>query len=231
MIRDSYLQLIDQTLAYIQERLPRKETLPLPPTPKLSPPRPKAPEAPPPKVEKKPEPKKETTLELHPPMRLTQTESHRMKAVLNSIAPELFLHEAPLPDDKAKRIKNAWNEKSLVPEIPILFQGTHYRSFLENLAKAISLTFAPSRVIEMTSFEKEKKWDIFLESPKLKFILCPDHLIFSSKELLPFYKENPGQKTRFLGNIPLLLLPDLSLYFKDPYLKRSLWNVLCQTLS
>lgn len=231
MIRDSYLQLIDQTLAYIQERLPKKETLPLPPTPVLSPPKPKAPEPSPLKVEKKPEPKKETTLELHPPTKPTPSNANRMGTVLKSIAPELFLHEAPLPDEKAKRVKNAWNEKSLVPEIPILFQGTHYRSFLENLAKAISLTFAPSRVIEMTSFEKEKKWDIFLESPKLKFILCPDHLVFSSKELLQFYKENPGQKTRFLGNIPLLLLPDLALYFKDPYLKRSLWNVLCQTLS
>ncbi|WP_420422341.1 hypothetical protein [Simkania sp.] len=231
MIHNSYLQLIDQTLAYIQERLPKKETLPLPPTPVMPPPKPKVAEAPPPPVAPKVEKKKEKVLDLHPPAKPAPTQSNRMGTLLKSITPELFLHDTPLPDEKAKRVKNAWNEKSLVPEIPILFQGTHYRFFLENLAKAISLTFAPSRVIEMTSFEQEKKWDLFLESPKLKFILCPDHLIFSSKELLPFYKENPGQKTRFLGNIPLLLLPDLALYYKDPYLKRSLWNVLCQTLN
>lgn len=231
MIRDTYLQLIDQTLAYIQERLPKKEMLPLPPTPVMSPLKPKVVEDPPPPAPPKVEKKKDKTLELHPPTKPVPSHTNRIGVLLKSIAPELFLHETPLPDEKAKRVKNAWNEKSLVPEIPILFQGSYYRSFLENLAKAISLTFAPSRVIEMTSFEQEKKWDLFLESPKLKFILCPDHLIFSSKELLPFYKENPGQKTRFLASIPLLLLPDLALYYKDPYLKRSLWNVLCQTLS
>lgn len=36
---------------------------------------------------------------------------------------------------------------------------------------------------------------------------------------------------RQLGNKPLFLLPDLSLYLKDPLLKRSLWKALCQTLS
>jgi hypothetical protein len=41
-----------------------------------------------------------------------------------------------------------------------------------------------------------------------------------------FYKETPAQGTRTLGNIPLFLLPDLSLYLKDPLLKRSLWKAL-----
>lgn len=36
---------------------------------------------------------------------------------------------------------------------------------------------------------------------------------------------------RQLGDKPLFLLPDLSLYLKDPLLKRSLWKALCQTLS
>ena len=227
----AYLQLIDNTINYIQELIPKKEVQSLPPSvmkPKPVPkPREIAPAAPK-KVKKK---KETTTLELHPPSRPSAPSSDKIGTLLKTIVPDLYVHETPLPDEKAKRIKSAWNEKSQVPEIPILFQGTHYRTFLDNLAKAISLSFAPARVIDMTTFEKEKKWDIFLDSPQLKFILCPDHLIFSSKELLPFYKENPGKKTRCLGKIPLLLLPDLSLYFKDPYLKRSLWNVICQTLS
>lgn len=224
-MKTSYLKLIDDTLAYIQALLPPTETKPLPPAPKL---KPKPQVAPPPTPQKKPEPKKESRkeLELHPPTRPTQESLSPIRGLLKTLAPDLYLHDTPPSDEKAKRIKFAWKEKAETPEIPIFFQGNAYRPFLENLAKAISLTFAPCRLIELQA----KKWDLFLESPQLKLILCPDHLLFSSKDLLPFYRENPGQKTRFLGNIPLLLLPDLSLYFKDPYLKRSLWNVICQTL-
>jgi hypothetical protein len=46
-----------------------------------------------------------------------------------------------------------------------------------------------------------------------------------------FYKEIPSQGIRTLGKIPLFLLPDLSLYLKDPLLKRSLWKALCQKIS
>ena len=98
---------------------------------------------------------------------------------------------------------------------------------MQNIAKAIDLCFGTCRLIEI---EDGKKWDLFLQSPQLKLIIAPDHLIFETKELLPFYRENPQEKSRHLGEIPLLLLPDLSLYFKDPYLKRSLWNVICQNL-
>jgi len=233
MITETYLQLIDNTIAYIQGLAPTNKPEPLPPPPII---KPKLKPQPPSKVTqpsppKEVEKKKKASLELHPPSLPSSATSNKMGSLLKTISPDLYIHETPIPDEKARRVKNAWSEKSRVPDIPILFQGSNYRPFLDNLAKAISLCFAPSRVMDLATFEQEKKWDIFLESPQLKFILCPDHLIFSSKELLPFYKENPGQKTRFLGKIPLLLLPDLSLYFKDPYLKRSLWNVICQTLS
>jgi len=233
MTMQPYVQLIENTIAYIQDLAPKKARSPLPAPlqPKPTPPKRAETEKPAPPPPKKIERKTETPLELHPPPRPEVAPSDKMGSLLKSIAPDLYIHEMPLSDEKAQRIKSAWNDKSQIPDIPILLQGSHYRPFLDNLAKAISLSFAPARVIDVGPFEKEKKWDIFLQSPQLKCILCPDHLIFSSKELLPFYKENPGQKTRFLGKIPLLLLPDLSLYFKDPYLKRFLWNVICQVLS
>lgn len=234
-VRENYLQLIDKTLAYIQALAPpcvQAKPLPPLPTPKpkqiAQPPVSKPPSPP----VKKQEPKQELSkeLDLRPPTLPDKQPMNKMGSILKMIAPDFFIHDAPLADDKAKKIKGAWADKSQIPDIPILFQGNLYRTFTENLAKAISTCFSPSRVIEITPYEQEKKWDLILESPQLKLILLPDYLLFSSKELLPFYKENPGQKTRFLGDIPLLLLPDLSLYFKDPYLKRSLWNVICQSL-
>ncbi len=48
--------------------------------------------------------------------------------------------------------------------------------------------------------------------------------------MLENYQEIPQKKERTLGGKPLLLLPDPSLYLKDPLLKRSLWAVLCKTL-
>lgn len=225
----AYLKLIDDTLAYIQKLLPSKQENPPPPI--LEKPKPLLKPAPPkPTPSPKKIEKKEIPLKLQPPT-AAPTSHNKMERLLKSIAPNLYLHLTPLSDEKAKRIKNAWSEKSQIPEIPILFQGTDYSSFLHHLAKAITLCFHSARALDITPFEKEKKWDLFFQSPKLRLILCPDHLIFSSKELLPFYRESPSQKTRFLGEIPLLLLPDLSLYYKDPYLKRSLWNVICQALS
>lgn len=147
---------------------------------------------------------------------------------MKELDPELFLHEKIPSDFKAKRIKEAWKEQRVAPAIPILFQGTQYRRFVQNIAKAIDLTFGSCRIMEI---EKGKKWDLFLKSPQLKLIIAPDTLIFGNKEILPFYQETPQQKSRKLGEVPLLLLPDLSLYYKDPYLKRALWNVLCNTIN
>lgn len=168
-------------------------------------------------------------LELSPPPLPLKKSFGKMRTLLEAVAPELYLHEGPISDEKAKQTKGAWREKSQIPEIPILFQGEAHRSFLDNIAKAITLSLAPSRTIEVRPYEREKKWDLLLKSPKLKLILCPDHLVFSLKELRTFYRENLSQKTHFLGNTPLLLLPNLAFYFEDPYLKRFLWNVICQT--
>ena len=150
--------------------------------------------------------------------------------LLKKVEPDLFLHEKIPSDHKAKRIKEAWKIKEATPDIPILTHGVQNLPFLTNIAKAIEIRFASSRVIDVKQIEQEKKWDLFLSSPQVRLIIAPDSTLWDSKELLSFYKENPQKGVRHLGKIPLLLLPDLSLYNKDPYLKRSLWNVICQML-
>jgi len=155
----------------------------------------------------------------------TKAAADTIRKLLLDIDPNLHLYETPPRDALAQQVKNGW--KRGVPAIPLLVQGGAYRSFLINIAKAIQVTFAPSYVVEV---EREENWDLFLQSPNLKFIISPNRLIFSVKELLPFYKEYPNKNVCYLGDIPLLFLPDLSLYYKSPYLKRSLWNMITQNL-
>lgn len=237
MNHDPYLALVKDTLTYIKALLPTKEapckvSLPLPPKPTFAPPKPKPVAAPPPPappqvIEKpKEEPKGLFALELPPSPPVEPVEG--MRKLLKEVAPDLYFHDKPPSDSPAKRIKEAWKEQRETPAVPILFQGNRHRKFVTAIAKAIDIVYGSCRVVEITD---EKKWDLFLESENLKLILVPDHLLFGNKALLPFYQETPQQKIRKLGNTPLLLLPDLSLYDKDPYLKRSLWNVICNALS
>lgn len=235
MNQDTYLSLINDTLTHIRDLLPARKdvatpkiTLPPPPKPKPKalppPPKPQPVMTPPPPS--KP-PLKKGAFEVEIPKSPSPEPTEGVRKILKEIAPELYLHDQPLSDYKAKRIKEAWKEKRGTPAIPILFQGMQYRKFVEKIAKAIDTVYGSCRLVEITA---GKKWDDFLESDGLKLIIAPDLFIFGNKELLSFYQETQQQKIRKLGNIPLLLLPDLSLYFKDPYLKRSLWNVICNTI-
>ncbi|MDN3509574.1 MAG: hypothetical protein P0S93_06160 [Candidatus Neptunochlamydia sp.] len=239
MNNSEYHSLINDTLTYTKELLPQKDEpskVHLPPTP----PKPKSeikPKLPPkPIVEVTPplvtdQEKKETKkifIELEMPKSSSPPPTEEIRRIFKEIDPDLYFHESIPSDYKAKRIKEAWKEKRSTPAIPIFFQGTQFRSFIQRIAKAIDTVYGSCRLVEITP---QKKWDLFLESENLKLIIAPDTLIFGNKELLPFYQETPQQKKRTLGNIPLLLLPDLNLYYKDPYLKRSLWNVICNTIN
>ncbi len=233
-----YNSLIDDTLTYVKELLPPKEErvkVELPPIPE--PPKPKPlvvgeppePTAPLPKL--KPKSNEEETkifIKLEPLPAPPHEPTEGIRKILKEIDPNLYIHDTIPSDYKAKRIKEAWREKRGTPAIPILFQGNEYRTFIARIAKAIDTVYGSCRIVNITP---GKKWDLFLESENLKLIIAPDAFIFGTKELLPFYQENPQQKTRKLGAIPLLLLPDLSLYYKDPYLKRSLWNIICNMIN
>jgi len=171
---------------------------------------------------------KKQFIELDTPKIPPPQPNEEMRKKLKELDPNLYLH-GTVPDDlKAKQIKNAWKEKRQTPAIPILFQGKNYRSFVEKIAKAIDTVYGSCRVVEI---HPQKKWDLFLESENLRLIISPDTFIFGNKDLLSFYQETPRQKKRSLGKIPLLLIPDLGLYYKDPYIKRSLWNVICNTIN
>jgi hypothetical protein len=173
---------------------------------------------------------KTSTFTLHPPSPIQKDTMQDMRAIIKKAAPSLTLFSSPPSDEKAKKIKNAWKEQSKIPDIPILATKGPSLPFLTHVAKAIELHFFPSKVIDVTTLEQNNSWDVFLNTTNLKMIIAPDSVVWSCKNLMRYYHEFPNKKERYLGKIPLILLPDPSLYTKDPSLKRPLWNLLCQVL-
>jgi hypothetical protein len=152
-----------------------------------------------------------------------------MHAEFRKLFPNLFLHKDVLDDRKAKQIKNGWKIKSRLIDVPIFAtkELAPYLPLLNNIAKAIDASFAPSRVIQIEAIESKDVWDTLLDPNYIKLILCPDVILWSSKALLNHYKQQPLKSIQKLGEIDLIVLPDLSLYMKDPLLKQALWNMLC----
>ena len=151
---------------------------------------------------------------------------------MSKIAPQLaFLSEIP-SDAKARQIAQRWKTKNQSAPISLLFlnEPLQQQRFLTNLASALDVIFGPARLINAEGIEKESQWEAFLSVPELKLVIICDYALWQMPHLLQFYREVPNQTQRFLLNKPLMLLPDLTLYLKDPQLKRSLWKALCQKI-
>lgn len=168
--------------------------------------------------------------ELAAPVRGIESPSFSMmKTLLAKIAPELAIFDTVPSDEIAKKIATRWKTKNQSAPISVLSGNElpQYKKFLEEIAAALDVYFGPARIVQADPIEKEKQWEPFLASEGLKLIVVCDATLWQLQNLRQFYKETPTQGTRTLGKIPLCLLPDLSLYFKDPLLKRSLWKALC----
>lgn len=155
-----------------------------------------------------------------------------LKELFARIAPQVPLMDNVPSDLEAKKLASRWKTKSQVCPIPILtfYEPLELRRFLEEIGKALSVYFLPSRLIATDAIEKEKQWEAFFSSPDLKILLLCDASLRQLPSLMRYYKEIPTSNTRTLGGHPLILLPDLSLCLKDPKSKRSLWNLLCKKI-
>ena len=111
-----YLQLIDDTIAYIESLIPKRKAAPKTPKTSLKPvllPKPsfkKKIETLPPPSPKKREEKKQERRAAPPPN--PKTPFCKIASSLKAIAPNLPLLETPPSDEKAKRIRNSWREKN-----------------------------------------------------------------------------------------------------------------------
>ncbi len=211
-------------------------SLPPPPIPKPRPPEPVREPPPPAKAVQSIEPPPVWRQEPLPPPETkskTSSETSFFKSLLAKIAPEVIILDEIPSDLNAKKIAHRWKTKNQTAPISILSFGepAEQKVLLDGIAQALDVYFGPARLIGAETIENEKQWDAFLSSKDLKMIVACDYTLWQLKDLMRHYKEIPAQGIRTLGNIPLFLLPDMSLYLKDPLLKRSLWKALCLKLS
>ena len=212
----------------------KKEEPPSPPPPKpvavIE--RPSPPKPAPVVVVEKPAPKpvviEEEKLEPRPKLDFSG-----VRNVVSVVAPELvILNEIP-SDAMAQKIAERWKTKNQTAPISVLsFQEPpEQRALLEGVVRALDVYFGPAKLVNAEGIEKDKQWEAFLSVADLKMVIVCDYTLWQLNGLMQFYKETPAQGSRMVGNTPLFLLPDLSLYLKDPLLKRSLWKALCQKFS
>jgi hypothetical protein len=167
------------------------------------------------------------------PVEIPVTDFASVRNVLSVVAPELaILNEIP-NDGIAKKIAERWKTKNQSAPISVLVyqEPPEQKALLEGIAKALDVYFGPAKIVSAEAIEKEKQWEAFLSVADLKMVIVCDYTLWQLHNLMHFYKETPAQSTRMVGNVPLFLLPDMSLYLKDPLLKRSLWKALCQKFS
>lgn len=153
--------------------------------------------------------------------------------ILKKVAPHVVYFK-DIPDDTiAKKMATRWKTKNQAAPISVLCynEPVEHKALLEQITQAIDVYFGPAKLIQSAFIEKEKQWEAFFSAAELKRVIVCDYTLWQLEHLRSFYKEYPAEKERTIGNKPLFLLPDLSLYLKDPLLKKSLWKALCQKLS
>ncbi len=162
-----------------------------------------------------------------PSCNLTLSFQH-FKDLMQLVNPRTKVLEETLDDTRAKEIASSWKLKSKVGKITLLIFGENPKElfFLKELAKALHLLFQPTKIINVANLEKENKWDDYLSQPYLKLLLITDVNLWKLKNLVQHYHENPTTNETFLKEVPVILLPQISLYFKEPLMKKNLYETL-----
>jgi len=168
-----------------------------------------------------------------PAPKRTEKSAAPLAKMFAKIAPELAVFGEIPSDAIAKKIRDRWKTKNQSTPITVIYfqENPEQKQLLEQIARALDVYFGPAKLLFVETIEREKEWKAFLSVDDLKLVIACDYTLWQLPNLMQFYKETPAQKTRQLGEKQLFMLPDLSLYLKDPLLKRSLWKALCQTLS
>ncbi len=154
------------------------------------------------------------------------------KDLMQLIDPKIKILENIPNDIQAKEIASSWKLKSKVGKITLLVFQENKKElfFIKELAKALHLLFQPTKIINAVNLEKDNQWEAFLNQPHLKFLLITDVSLWKLKNLIAHYHENPTTHETFLGPVPLFLLPQISLYLKEPLIKKTLYESLKKKL-
>ncbi|NGX63234.1 MAG: hypothetical protein KR126chlam6_00642 [Candidatus Anoxychlamydiales bacterium] len=154
-----------------------------------------------------------------------------IKKTIQKVFPNINIVSS-LDDKIAKQKAKKYKLKNIAAPITILAykeNEKHYR-FLEKIAIAMHVYFYPTKVVSEYLLEKEKSGNDFLSDSDIFLIIASDYTIFELPNLRTYYKENPIKGEKHLKNKALFLLPDISLYLKEPTLKTSLFKALKQKI-
>ncbi|MBJ7449277.1 MAG: hypothetical protein JHC93_02835 [Parachlamydiales bacterium] len=154
-----------------------------------------------------------------------------VKTWIQTISSIAYVAE-PLSDALAIKIREDWkHDKKLAPVVIISSNDTPAtKSFLAQVAQAITLHFYPCDLIDAQEMQTKNAWQNVLEIPDKKLYIAAESAMIRYPELALVYKEKSGNKGPFLGTTPLLIVPDFALYLQQPSLKASLWSTLCYLL-
>lgn len=229
----------------IQPAATQPTPLPTPPSPLPAPAAPKKAEAPPqhtptppkPAPQKAPEPipppqKTEATprsfFTLEPMTQAVESDLTDIQTILAERFPkQTILKEVP-SDTESNLLKKEHTTEAAI--LLSFLESPEHLTFLTNIAKAIESRLAPAAVVAANDYEQDDRWHTLLQSPALRAIIISSANLQALPKLMKHYREDTTQKKFFLGQVPLVVLSDISLYFQEPTRKRALWDEITKVV-
>lgn len=167
-----------------------------------------------------------------PVVAIERKQLHEMRHVVEKTFPDMRLRDTIPDDGHAKRMARLWEETYLTAQIVVIAFGEvgPGLEFLRNVTQAIDRLIAPAQLIEGAVLEKQQEWQLLLNSPSLKGILCSPWAAWKTTSLSGYYKQNGATQEQFLAHHKLFLLEPSLVYLKNPDRKRKLWQLISTQL-
>lgn len=169
-------------------------------------------------------PKEKTGITIEPLPPLKPLDLSEVRKIMAERLPNIPLIDT-IPDDSEARLKTATHHLPNVILLSFDDLPAHV-DFLTKVAAAIQGIGSSAEVRNAATMEKEIGWNTVLNSPDLRFIIASGDGIYSIESLQKVHREVQKEGRHYLGDCPLLMLPDIGCYLQDPSLKRSLWTAI-----
>jgi hypothetical protein len=153
---------------------------------------------------------------------------NELRKTVQDCFPHLLLLDQ-IPDDREARTKSTKVERNKqAAQLLILSfdESSKQHAFLSKVGMALEIYGISNTVINATKFEQANEWVNLLSSSDLRLLIACSYQIQALPNLMKHYREEIKQAKYYFGKIPALLLPDVTMYFKEPMLKLSLWKAI-----
>ena len=176
-----------------------------------------------------------TTSKSQDPLHQKNTPNHLKNFLQHS---SLILNDHIPEDTAATRAMFAWQEHIGDFDIVILACDNDAKSLalIKSLAQSIDQKLTKTKILSADRFEKEEKWEAFLEKNPLKLIIATSGFI-KLKNAMRYYAHRDSKMENsehsfhcFLKDIALIILSEPSVYTHSLQEKIVLWKKICNLL-